>query len=345
MNGYVAFVAALFILAGSGLIFFALGTDKEVWTELRLKLLGLLKIHIKPRDGVAQKNHPAPPKKRTDKLQDHRPALPRHWRALLILSFVLTLMIASLGWWFERPAPLRMLISYEFNEMLNLLRHGPLKPLEINRGQGTLDRLTRLVKMHTDQLKDRYHNEEIWIVDHYWRYWLTSGFHDYLRANQDFVAEGGKIHRMFVLAKRDINDPKLEIMLNAQCEIGKATADQTGNGFELWLADLGKMKGQKEYPIISDQFQHLLKTDKPFANFDVVQFSDALYSSDDFGDRDGEQFLGRSTWILDRGQFSQIDLRRLFSESIAVDRFNCSNFQNSVRQVRERATPSDSKIL
>src|SRR6476619_4544086 len=95
-----------------------------------------------------------------------------HRRAALIVFLVVLIAAVPLFWWVEQPAPWRMLLTAEFNEMFSLLRHSPKEPLNITRGQASLDRVTRMIEMRTDNLThDHYRNEEIWVVDHYWQYW------------------------------------------------------------------------------------------------------------------------------------------------------------------------------
>jgi hypothetical protein len=245
----------------------------------------------------------------------------RHWRAVLIMTLMFILVGLPIGWWFAQPAPWRMLLRYEFSEMISLLRHGSKEPLNITRGQATLDRVTRMVEMRTDNLAhDRYKPEEIWIVDHYWQYWNTTNLREYLSVNQTFVARGGKIHRMFFLSDREMRNPEVQTMLQAQCQIGRLSAAQTGNGFELWRADPKMMKDREEYEAVSQAFSQLPGTDKNFDNFDAMQFNDTLYYSSDFST--DYRVMGSSTWVFDPAQVSKIDLRPLFKKSIA-QRISC----------------------
>lgn len=250
-----------------------------------------------------------------------RPWFFRHWRAVVLASLALLLIVLPATWWLNQPAPWRMLLSYEFNEMLSLLRHGARDPLVITRGQASLDRVTRMVEMRTDSLAhDHYKNEEIWIIDHYWQYWNTTNLREYLRVNKTFVAGGGKIHRMFFLTDKELHEPEVQTLLQAQCQIGRLGADQTGSGFELWRANPERMKMREEYDAISQAFRQLPNTDKTFDNFDVMQFSDTLYYSSDFST--DYRVMGSSTWIFDPNLVSKIDLRPLFKKSIA-QRISC----------------------
>jgi len=261
----------------------------------------------------------------------------RHGRAVLIT--ILTLVIVGLPawWWFAQPAPWRMLLVYEWNEMFSLLRHGSKEPLNITRGQATLDRVTRMVEMRTDNLAhDRYKPEEIWILDHYWQYWNTTNLREYMGVNKTFVARGGKIHRMFLLSDQELRDPEVRTMLQAQCQIGRLSADQTGNGFELWRADPQMIKGREEYEAISQAFRQLSKTDKNFDDFDVMQFNDMLYYSSDFST--DYRVMGSSTWVFDPAQVGKIDLRPLFKKSVA-QKISCDRPLPIMSAQKTGATP------
>ena len=254
------------------------------------------------------------------------PTTPRSWfsfqrRTTLIAFLVVLIAAVPLFWWVEQPAPWRMLLTAEFNEMFSLLRHSPKEPLNITRGQASLDRVTRMIEMRTDNLThDHYRNEEIWVVDHYWQYWNTSNLREYLGVNKMFVARGGKIHRMFFLSSEELQAPEVRTLLQAQCQIGRMDADQTGNGFELWRADPKTMQKQEEYEAIARSFRQLPNADRSFDNFDVVQFNDTLYYSSDFST--DYRVMGSSTWIFDPSQVSKIDVRPLFKKSVA-ERISC----------------------
>jgi hypothetical protein len=117
-----------------------------------------------------------------------------------------------------------------------------------------------------------------------------------------------------------MRDPEVQTLLQAQCQIGKLGADQTGNGFELWRADPEKIKDREEYEAVAQAFQQLPNTDKSFENFDVMQFNDTLYYSSDFST--DYRIMGSSTWVFDPAQVNRIDLRPLFKKSIA-QRISC----------------------
>jgi hypothetical protein len=312
MNINETIVVVVLILAA--VIVVALSKFKRVEARGQSKGIGEFKIHAEGKI-IAPPQEQLRSKKGTRKVQGIRPWFSSHWRAVVIWSSIVLIIVAPVWWWVAQPAPWRMLLSYEFNEMFRLLRHSSKEPLHITRGQATLDRVTRMVEMRTDRLSDRYRDEEIWVVDHYWQYWNTDNLREYLSVNKMFVARGGKIHRLFFLTNEELQDPDVQTMLQAQCRIGKLGDDQTGNGFELWRADPKIMRNQEEYEAISRQFRQLPNTDKSFENFDVVQFKDTLYYSSDFST--DYRVMGSSTWIFDPNQVSKMDLRPLFKKSIA----------------------------
>jgi len=308
----IIIVMALVILAA--LYKFELVSAQIDWRGVLKFVLKALGRSSHPTRKVARKTRN--PKRRMKAL---RPWL--HWRAVLSAVFMLVLWVVPACWWFQQPTPWRLLLSSQFNEMLNLLRHGPKGPLIVARGQATLDLLTQTVEMRSNRLgSDRYGEEEIWIIDHYWQYWNTTNFRDYLAANKMLVTRGGKIHRMFVLTDEELSNPRVQSVLKEQCEIGRIDGDTTGNGFELWRADPKKMKNADEYQIISRAFQQLPGADKSFENFDVVKFKDTVYYSSDFST--DYSVLGSSTWLFDPTEVNKIDLSRLFRKSIA-ERISC----------------------
>lgn len=292
-------------------------TWEVIWRQFKSKLK--IGDHHPPKDQLPTSTD-EPTKSAAESASSHSWFF-RHWRAALIMSLVLIMVGLPLWWWYAQPAPWRMLLAYEFNEMFSLLKHGPTEPLNIMRSQATLDRVTRMVEMRMDNLAhDRYKPEEIWVVDHYWQYWNTTNLDGYLSVNKMFVARGGRIHRMFFLSDREMLSPEVQTMLQAQCQIGRLSADQTGNGFELWRADPKMMKDREEYEAISQSFRQLSNTDKNFDNFDVMQFNDTLYYSSDFST--DYRVMGSSTWVFDPAQVNRIDLRPLFKKSIA-QRISC----------------------
>jgi len=295
---------------------------------------GVLSFVLKALGGTRRTTRavargPRKPKRRTKGL---RPWFALHWRAMLSAVFMLVLWVVPACWWFQQPASWRMLLSSQFNETLNMLRHSPKAPLHIARGKATLDQLTRMIEMRSDSLgSDRYEDEEVWIIDHYWQYWNTTNFRDYLAANKMLVSRGGKIHRMFVLTDEELSSPRVQSVLHEQCEIGRIDSDKTGNGFELWRADPKKMKNADEYQTMSRAFQELPGTEKSFENYDVVKFKDTVYYSSDFST--DYSVLGSSTWLFDPTQVNKIDLSRLFRKSIA-ERISCDEPSTLMKTAR-----------
>lgn len=258
----------------------------------------------------------------------------RRWRGVLIGTSILLLVVAPVAWWFKQPAPFRIILAAQFNNLVSLVEHGWQAPLNVP-GHATLEQLTEMMNMRAARLNGRYHGDEIWVVDHYWQYWNTSSLQQYLRANKIFVATGGKIHRMFFLSDEELHNRDVQAMLQAQCQIGKLGEDQTGNGFELWRANPKTMRSQEEYETISRQFQQLPYTDDSFGNFDVMQFDDAVYYSSDFST--DYRVLGSSTWIFNPNQVHKVDLRPLFKKRMA-ERIFCSNV---LGQGVQQATAAD----
>jgi hypothetical protein len=221
----------------------------------------------------------------------------------------------------SKPRLWRAQLSNEFNKLLTMARHDPKTPVIVPRGKDTLDQITTVVDSLTDKLrKNPYGTEEFWVLDHYWQYWNTQKLDEYLIANKMFVANGGRIHRMFLLTSEELQDPRVQNVLEVQCSIGRLVSGQTGNGFELWRADPKVMSSREEYEGLARAFQQLPDADKALSNFDIVQFNDALYYSSDFSP--DYRVMGRSIWIFDPGLASRIDLRTLFKKSIA-ERISC----------------------
>lgn len=290
-----------------------------------VKALGVsFSIAIKGKDRFPREKQLRSGKKikPVGELENSQPWLFHHWRAVVITSVVLLLIVMPFCWWFEQPATWRMLAADEFNELVKLLRHGSHGPWNVPRGRATLNNVTRVVEMRADSLKQSYQDEDIWIVDHFWQYWNTDTLKEYVSVNKMFVAKGGRIHRMFFLTKEELQNPEVQAMLQAQCGIGRLGEDQTGNGFELWRADPDAIKSREEYETIARQFRQLPYTGKSFEDFDIMQFNDVLYYSSDFS-RD-YRVMGSSTWIFNPEDVSKIDLRPLFKKSIA-EKISCDH--------------------
>jgi len=282
----------------------------------RLKWLRVIDFALKI---VRSGRNPNPARPRKSK---SAPTLFFHrWRVLIVMSAGLLMVFVPVHWWMVKPILWRAQLANEFSKLLIMAAYDPQTPVVVPRGKETLDRITAVVDTLTDSMrKNPYRNKEIWVLDHYWQYWRTQRLDEYLNANKIFVANGGKIHRMFLLTAEELRNPEVQALLQEQCRIGRLGAGQTGNGFELWRADPKMINSREEYEGLSRSFRQLPETDKTFNNFDIVRFNDALYYSSDFSP--DYRVMGRSIWIFDPEQVSKIDLKSLFKKSIA-ERIPC----------------------
>jgi len=74
-----------------------------------------------------------------------------------------------------------------------LWKQDPREPVHVAQSGATLHGLTRLLDGYADILgRDPHRVIEVWVADHYWQYWTTDTFNDYMRANRRFVDSGGK---------------------------------------------------------------------------------------------------------------------------------------------------------
>jgi hypothetical protein len=194
-----------------------------------------------------------------------------------------------------------------------LWKQNPREPVHIAQSGATLQGLTQLLDGYANALgRDPHRVIEVWVVDHYWQYWTTDTFNDYMRANRRFVDSGGKIHRLFILTQDDLQNPLLTAVFNNQCE--KIGAD-------IWRSDLATITNKAEYQITANTFQQLPYTETGFQSFDVLQLEDLTYYSSDFSP--DYRAVGASTWFY--GQ--TIDLKPLFNKSVA-QRIDCSSWRN-----------------
>jgi len=178
----------------------------------------------------------------------------------------------------------------------------------------TLHGLTRLLDDYADmQSHDPHRAIEVWVVDHYWQYWTTDTFNDYMRANRKLVDSGGKIHRLFILTQADLKNPLLTTVLRKQCE--KIGAD-------IWRSDAATIANKAEYQITARRFQQLPYTETGFQSFDVLQLEDLTYYSSDFSP--DYRVVGASTWFYGQA----LDLKPLFNKSVA-QKIDCSLWRNS----------------
>ena len=242
------------------------------------------------------------------------------WRRLkiaipVLLMFVLIIM--PLWWWHRHTEAWKLVLSDHISEAWALWRQGPKEPVHVAQSSHTLQRLTQLLDDYANTLgRDPHRAIEVWVVDHYWQYWSTDTFNDYMRANRRFVDSGGKIHRLFILTEDDLRNPQLTAVLRNQCE--KIGAD-------VWRSDAATIRNKAEYQITANTFQQLPYTETGFQSFDVLQLEDLTYYSSDFSP--DYRAVGASTWFY--GQ--TLDLRPLFNKAIA-QRIDCSTFQTEVVQ-------------
>jgi hypothetical protein len=226
-----------------------------------------------------------------------------------------------LWWWNRHSEAWKVVVSDHIAEAWGLWKQDPKVPLHEVQSGRTLQGLTRLLDDYADILgRDPHRVIEVWVVDHYWQYWTTDTFNDYVRANRKFVDSGGKIHRMFILTGGDLRNPQVTAVLRNQCE--KIGAD-------VWRSDAAAIMNKAEYQITANAFQQLPYTEIGFQSFDVLQLEDLTYYSSDFSP--DYRVVGSSTWFY--GQ--TLDLKPLFNKSIA-QRIDCSGWQTQVVQNRQR---------
>ena len=239
------------------------------------------------------------------------------------LVLILLLIIMPFWWWNRHPEFWKLELSHHISEAWMLWNQGPKEPVHVVQSGATLHGLTRLLDDYANiQSRDPHRVIEVWVVDHYWQYWTTDTFNDYIRANRKFVDSGGKIHRLFILTQDDLQNPLLTAVLRNQCE--KIGAD-------IWRSDVATITNKAEYQITANAFQQLPYTETGFQSFDVLQLEDLTYYSSDFSP--DYRVVGASTWFY--GQ--TLDLKPLFNKSIA-QRIDCSAWktpqvaQNTQRQ-------------
>lgn len=235
----------------------------------------------------------------------------------LVLTFVL--IATPLWWWHRHSEAWKIVLSDHIAESWALWKQGAHEPVHVAQSGATLQGLTQLLDGYANALgRDPHRVIEVWVVDHYWQYWSTDTFNDYMRANRRFIDSGGKIHRLFILTQDDLQSPLLTAVLRNQCE--KIGAD-------VWRSDAVTISNKAEYQITARTFQQLPYTETGFQSFDVLQLEDLTYYSSDFSP--DYRAVGASTWFY--GQ--SIDLKPLFNKSLA-QRVDCSAWKTS--QVAER---------
>jgi hypothetical protein len=238
----------------------------------------------------------------------------RYWLKISVsLALVLLLIVTPLWWWHRHSEAWKVVLSDRIAESWALWKQDPHTPVHEAQSGTTLHGLTRLLDDYADiQSRDPHRVIEVWVVDHYWQYWTTDTFNDYMRANRKLVDSGGKIHRLFILTQDDLQNPLLTTVLRNQCE--KIGAD-------IWRSDAATIANKAEYQITARAFQQLPYTETGFQSFDVLQLEDLTYYSSDFSP--DYRVVGASTWFY--GQ--TIDLKPLFNKAVA-QRIDCSSWRN-----------------
>ena len=245
-----------------------------------------------------------------------------HWLKISVsLVLIPVLVVTPLWWWHRHTEAWKLVLSDHISEVWALWKQGPKEPVHVAQSSHTLQRLTQLLDDYANTLgRDPHRAIEVWVVGHYWQYWSTDTFNDYVRANRRFVDSGGKIHRLFILTEDDLRNPLLTAVLSNQCE--KIGAD-------VWRSDAETIRNKAEYQITANTFQQLPYTETGFQSFDVLQLEDLTYYSSDFSP--DYRAVGASTWFY--GQ--TLDLRPLFNKAIA-QRIDCSAWQTQVVQNTQR---------
>lgn len=237
----------------------------------------------------------------------------RHWLKIAVpLALILLLVVTPLWWWHRHSEAWKVVFSNHIAEAWALVKLGPKEPVHVVQSGATLQGLTQLIDGYADVLaRDPHRVIELWVVDHYWQYWTTDTFNDYMRANRRFVDSGGKIHRMFILTPDDLRNPQVTAVLRNQCE---------RIGADVWRGDAALIASKAEYQVTAHAFQQMPYTETGFQTFDVLQLEDLTYYSSDFSP--DYRAVGASTWFY--GQ--TLDLKPLFNKSIA-QRIDCSSWR------------------
>ena len=238
-----------------------------------------------------------------------------NWLKIAISTVViLVLTITPLWWWHRHSEAWKLVLSDHLAESWALWKQGPQEPVHVVQSGQTLQGLTRLLDDYAEmQGHDPHRVIELWVVDHYWQYWTTETFNDYVRANRRFVDSGGKIHRLFILTADDLKNPLLTAVFTKQCE---------NIGADIWRGDAAAIGNKAEYQIMAKAFQQMPYTETGFQSFDVLQLGDLTYYSSDFSP--DYRAVGASTWFY--GQ--TLDLKPLFNKSVA-QRIDCSSWRSA----------------
>jgi hypothetical protein len=234
--------------------------------------------------------------------------------SISLALILLLIVVAPFWWWWHRHSEAwKLVLSDHIAESWALWTQDPHKPVHVVQSGATLQGLTQLLDGYANMLgRDPHRVIEVWVVDHYWQYWTTDTFNDYVRANRRFVDSGGKIHRLFILTQDDLQNPLVTAVLRNQCE--KIGAD-------IWSSDVATITNKAEYQMTAKTFQQLPYTETGFQSFDVLQLEDLTYYSSDFSP--DYRAVGASTWFY--GQ--TLDLKPLFNKAVA-QRIDCSSWRN-----------------
>lgn len=303
--------------------------DRLLWVKIKTKIGSLIWRNAPPKD---KDRKDLSPKTRSQKVVDGNPKpvvpapsmqpprLPAwfSWRLLKVsasLALMLLLVVMPLWWWNRHSEAWKVVVSDHIAEAWGLWKQDPKVPVHEVQSGRTLQGLTRLLDDYADILgRDPHRVFEVWVVDHYWQYWNTDTFNDYMRANRRFVDSGGKIHRMFILSADDAKNPQLTAVLRNQCE---------RIGADVWRGDAALIANKAEYQVTAHAFQQMPYTETGFQTFDVLQLEDLTYYSSDFSP--DYRAVGASTWFY--GQ--TLDLKPLFNKTIA-QRIDCSAWKTSL---------------
>ena len=328
MDKNVAVFLSVLVMALVAIV--ALVILKERIKRIIIKLFGnILDVQVSPpKDGLDDQ----PPRTRSKKplandLKSLAPPAPSpapshllawfflNWLKIAISTVViLVLTITPLWWWHRHSEAWKLVLSDHLAESWALWKQGPQEPVHVVQSGQTLQGLTRLLDDYAEmQGHDPHRVIELWVVDHYWQYWTTETFNDYVRANRRFVDSGGKIHRLFILTADDLKNPLLTAVFTKQCE---------NIGADIWRGDAAAIGNKAEYQIMAKAFQQMPYTETGFQSFDVLQLGDLTYYSSDFSP--DYRAVGASTWFY--GQ--TLDLKPLFNKSVA-QRIDCSVWRSA----------------
>lgn len=245
----------------------------------------------------------------------------RRIKISISLVLIFALIATPLWWWTRHSEAWKVVLSDRIAESWALWKQDPHTPVHEAQSGTTLHGLTRLLDDYANiQSRDPHRAIEVWVVDHYWQYWTTDTFNDYMRANRKLVDSGGKIHRLFILTRDDLQNPLLTTVLRNQCE--KIGAD-------IWRSDAATIANKAEYQVTARTFQQLPYTETGFQSFDVLQLEDLTYYSSDFSP--DYRVVGASTWFY--GQ--SLDLKPLFNKSVA-QKIDCSVWRSQIVQNTQR---------